>query len=102
MACFSNILKNIATAFSCAIFFNTFLHFFFTLFTFFTLILQNIATLSRNTAGITGIKTPVLEIDYRGYHGRRTKDILEDQKAGGPKKSIAEEARGPISALFIE
>ena len=28
---------------------------------------------------------PVLEIDYRGYHGRRTKDIWEDQKPGGPK-----------------
>ena len=28
---------------------------------------------------------PVLEIDYRGYRGRRTKDIWEDQKAGVPK-----------------
>ena len=33
---------------------------------------------------------PVLEIDYRGYSsGRRTKDIWEDQKAGGPKNLIA-------------
>ena len=28
---------------------------------------------------------PVLEIDYRGYCGRRTKDTWEDQKAGAPK-----------------
>ena len=28
---------------------------------------------------------PVLEIEYRGYRGRRTKDIWEDQKAGVPK-----------------
>ena len=31
---------------------------------------------------------PVLEIDYRGYLGRRTKDIWEDQKAGGPNNLI--------------
>ena len=34
--------------------------------------------------------TLVLEIDYRGYHGRRTKDIWEDQKAGKPKDIIGE------------
>ena len=32
---------------------------------------------------------PVLEFDYRGYRGRRTKDIWEDQQAGGPKILIA-------------
>ena len=32
---------------------------------------------------------PVLEIDYRGYRGRRTKDIREDQKAGVPENLIA-------------
>ena len=31
---------------------------------------------------------------YRSYRGRRTKDIWEDQKGGGPKKLIAEEAEG--------
>ena len=29
--------------------------------------------------------SPVLEINYSGYRGRRTKDIWEDQKGGGPK-----------------
>ena len=33
---------------------------------------------------------PVLEIDSRGYHGRRTKDIWEDQKTGRLKNSIGE------------
>ena len=33
---------------------------------------------------------PVLEIDYRGYRGRRTKDIWEDQKAGRPKNLVGE------------
>ena len=32
-------------------------------------------------------KTLVLEIDYCGYNGRRTKGILEGPKSGGPKKS---------------
>ena len=34
----------------------------------------------------------VLEIEYRGYRGGRTKDIWEDQKARGPKNLIAEKA----------
>ena len=29
---------------------------------------------------------PVLEIEYYGYHGRRTKDILGGPKGKGPKK----------------
>ena len=29
---------------------------------------------------------PVLETDYRGYHGMRTKDILGGPKSWGPKK----------------
>ena len=34
-----------------------------------------------------------LKSDYRGYHGgKRTIDTWEDQKAGGPKNLIAEEA----------
>ena len=36
----------------------------------------------------------VLEIEQRGQHARRTKDIWEDPKAGGPKNLIAEEAWG--------
>ena len=32
-------------------------------------------------------KTPVLEIDYCGYNGRRTKGILGGPKSWGPKKS---------------
>ena len=31
-------------------------------------------------------KTPVLEIDYCGYNGRRTKGILGGPKSWGPKK----------------
>ena len=42
-----------------------------------------------------GPEGPVLEIEDCGDHGRRTKDIWEDQKAGGPKSLIAEEAEGP-------
>ena len=37
---------------------------------------------------------PVLEIDKRGKRAWRTKDILEDQKLGGPKNLLAEEAWG--------
>ena len=37
----------------------------------------------------TFIMVPVLEIDYRGYHGRKTKDFWENQKAGGPKNLTA-------------
>ena len=36
----------------------------------------------------------VLEIDQREQRAWRTKDIWEDQKAGGPKNLIAEEAWG--------
>ena len=39
-----------------------------------------------------GHLTLVLEIDKRGKRAWRTKDIWEDQKAGGPKNLIAEEA----------
>ena len=34
-------------------------------------------------------RTPVLEFEDRGDHGRKTKDIWEDQKAGGPKNLTA-------------
>ena len=34
----------------------------------------------------------VLEIEYRGYRGGRTKDNWEDQKAREPKNLIAEKA----------
>lgn len=38
--------------------------------------------------------SPVLEIDYSGYRGRRTKDFWEDQKAEGPKNLIVLEVKG--------
>ena len=34
-------------------------------------------------------KIPVIKIDYRGHHGRRTKDILGGPKGWGPKKKVA-------------
>ena len=54
---------------------------------------------------------PNLLIEDRGDRDQRTKDIWEDQKAGGPKSLIAEEAEGPnnlenqqymLAALIIE
>ena len=44
----------------------------------------------------------VLEIDYRGYHGRRTKDIWEDQKAGRPKNLIRRMPDYMLAALIVE
>ena len=41
---------------------------------------QKIADATREKIPKTMGSTPVLEIDYRGYRGRRTKDIWEDQK----------------------
>ena len=32
---------------------------------------------------------PVLEIDYRGYYGMRTKDILGEELGRGPKEKVA-------------
>ena len=42
----------------------------------------------------------VLEINYRGYHGRGTKDILGDQRAGGLKKRPKQVIIYVIFAIF--
>ena len=62
----------------------------------------------KNFAELRGT-LPVYEIDQREQRAWRTKDIWEDQKAGWPKKLIAEKAEGTkympedmLASLIVE